>query len=272
MALRDGAVEDQPPHPPLVRRRFRRPRDPGLAAQLGIETSHARTHPGIGETDLHRVVPQVGAHSRRRRDQARERAEALDLALGVHEESVVVRDDPAVGRYYLEHGRVVTLPERQAEGIGVLVAALQRKGDLERMAHADHETEIRLEVEPVARREACARILETPVVVLAQRHQRRRRGLGNVGHTRVVDRLGRQGGRVVPGAARRFEEFVIARDDRLVLPEAFGVVLRRIDEFLRAAPDQVETGIVQRPRDHRRTRSMHTGDSDRRVLRFERHS
>ena len=57
-------------------------------------------------------------------------------------------------------------------------------------------------------------------------------GVGDVGDPRIVDGLGREVGRVVPGAAGGLEQLVVAGDDGLVLPEALGVVLGRVDELL----------------------------------------
>ena len=150
------------------------------------------------------------------------------------------------GTEQVEHRRVVALPQRQPEGVGVLVPALERERHLERVPHADDEAEIGNEVEPVRRGQTGARVLEPPVVVLAQRGDRRGGGLGDVRDPRIVDGLRWQVGRVVPRAAGGLEQLVVAGDDRLVLPEALGVVLGGVDELLGAGADQVEPGVVQR--------------------------
>ena len=124
------------------------------------------------------------------------------------------------------------------------------------------EAQLGLEVEPVGGGEARARVLETPVVVLAQRGQGGGAGLRHVCDPGIVDRHRRQRRRVVPGAPGGLEQLVVAVHDRLVLPEALGVVLGRVDELLGARPDQVQPGVVQGAGDHRRAGPVHPGDGD----------
>ena len=128
---------------------------------------------------------------------ARRSTQPCHLGLRVDEEGVVVADDAPLGRNLVEHGGVVALPQGEAQRVRVLVAAPERQRDLDRVAHADHEAQLGLEVEPVGGGEARARILEAPVVVLAQRPgwpwPRRPRA-----HAGIVHTGGRQDRRVVP--------------------------------------------------------------------------
>ena len=263
MARRDRAVEDEAPDPTLVDRGVGHHRRPGLATERGVERAQARADSGVAEIHPDRVVPEIGPDPGRDRVEPGERAEPVHLALRVDEEGVVVRDDAALGRDEVEHAGVVPLPEREAERVGVLVPALQRERDLERVAHADDEPEVGLEVEPVGRGEAGARVLEPPALVLAQRGERGGGRVREVGDPGIVDRLGRELRRVVPRSARGLEQLVVARDDRLVLPEPLGIVLGGVDQLLGAAPDQVQAGVVERARDHRRPRPVHAGDGNR---------
>ena len=125
VTLRDRAVEDQPADPALVVRGLAGLRCAGITAQPLVERTQAPAGSGVAETDADRVMAQVGAHVRWRRGEARELAEASDLAFGIDEERVVVRHEHAVGGQHVEDRRVVALPQRQTERIGVLVAPLQ---------------------------------------------------------------------------------------------------------------------------------------------------
>ena len=194
VTLGHGSVEDEATHSALVRRSFAWRSDTGRPTEIRVERTEAATGPGIAEVDSDRVVAKVAADPGRSRLEARERAQPRQLTGRVDEEGVVVGDDAAVGGYLLEDGGVVALPQREAQGVRVLVTPLQRQRHLEWMAYADDESKLRLQIQPVGGREAGAWVFEPPVVVLAQRRDRRR------GWHR---RCGPRGGRRRPAAGGR---------------------------------------------------------------------
>jgi hypothetical protein len=267
VSLRYGAVEDQPTHPAGVGLCQPRRRHARLAAQRGVEGAQAGADAGVAEVDAGRVVPEIGTHGWWGGLEPGEGAEACHLAFRVDEEGVVVGDDAALGRDLVEHRGVVALPQGQAQGVGVLIAALERQRHLEWVAHADDEAQVRFEIEPVRGGEARAWVLEAPVVVFTERRQGGGAGLRHVRHPRVVHRRRRQQGRVVPRASGGLEQRVVAGHDGLVLPEALGVVVRGVDELLGAGPDEVEPRVVEGAGDHRGAGPVHPSDGNRDLVR-----
>ena len=131
------------------------------------------------------------------------------------------------------------------------------------MPNAYDEMKVGAQVEPVRRGETRARVFEAPVFVFAERGERDGARFDDVTDAGIVVRERRKFGRVVPRTARCLEQFLVARDDRLVLPEAFRVVVGRVDEVLGAGTHEMQAGVVERARHHRRPRPVHTGDRDR---------
>ncbi|MDZ7673825.1 MAG: hypothetical protein U5K30_01970 [Acidimicrobiales bacterium] len=113
-------------------------------------------------------MAQVLADDGLGRLQARERTQPGELAGRVVEEALVVGDEDSLGRHGVADRRVVALPEVEAERVGVLVPALERQGDLDRMPHTEDEVQVGLEVEPERCGQTEAGVLEAPPIVLPQ--------------------------------------------------------------------------------------------------------